>query len=207
MSGRFSFAEKLIYARRWSWYEIKRCFNEVIVRLAHPSGKHQRQTKRASPSGRAIHNHLQLHENCKIRRKLLRALARASPRASRYLRAYDLCITLWKGIESTVEPRPLRSQWLIPDILKERERHVSLISLSFSQSISAREYRSALYIRISLNINRRRGACGIDKKVKLNKMDNRWERENFVFRKLLGKLLSRWLCESSRFSNDINYTI
>lgn len=85
------------YARRWSWYEIKRRFNEVISSDGTP--KRQTPAKRASPSGRAIHNHLQLHENCKIRRKLLRALARASSRASWYLRAYDLCTTLWTRIE------------------------------------------------------------------------------------------------------------
>jgi len=64
----------------------------VLTRsLSGDTPKWQTPAKRASPSGRAIHNHLQLHENCKIRRKLLRALARASSRVFRYLRAYDLC--------------------------------------------------------------------------------------------------------------------
>jgi len=61
--------------------------------------KLQAPAKRALPSGRAIHNHLQLHENCKIRRKLLRALARTPSPTSRYLRVYGLCIAPWTRIE------------------------------------------------------------------------------------------------------------
>lgn len=53
--------------------------------------KFQTPAKRASE--RAIHNHLQLHENCKIRRKLLRALTRTPSPTSRYLRVYSLCTT------------------------------------------------------------------------------------------------------------------